>query len=365
MPRYRPEISALNPYQVGRPIEEVALEYGLQPDSIIKLASNESPYGPFPGVMEAAAEAMASSNRYPDPDLWDLSRALAAELGVEPANLLFGNGSVGLLGEVASAVGGPGTKAIYGWPSFVMYRFVSSWAGSDTVEVPLDGDFAFDLDAIGEAIDPDTRVVYLCNPNNPTGTVISGEEIEAFVDSVPDWVLVVVDEAYHHYVRHSGYRAAVPLALTHPNVVVLRTFSKVYALAGQRIGYAVGRPETLGEIRKAQAPMSVGQVAQAAALASLGQPDELRRRIEANAAGLHHLLGVIAERGLRATESHANFVFFEMPGGGSERAAREFAKRGVIIRPMSRGWLRVTVGTEAENERFVTVLGEVLADLAR
>lgn len=362
MPGYRPEISALRPYEVGRPIEEVARELGIDPGSIVKLASNESPEGPFPGVVEAAAAAMAESNRYPDPDVWDLSHALAGELGVEPANLLFGNGSVALLADFANAVGGPGTRAIYGWPSFVMYRFVSVWAGSRRVEIPLDENLVFDLDAIGAAVDPDTTVVYLCNPNNPTGTITPGDRVEAFVDSMPDSVLVVIDEAYHEFASHPLYRSALPLAVERPNVVVLRTFSKVYALAGQRLGYAVARPDTLGELRKAQAPMSVNQVAQAAALASLGQPDELRRRVDANAAGRHHLTGVVAERRLPHAESHTNFVFFQMPGGDSHAASERFTRRGVIIRPMSRGWMRVTVGTELENQRFVTALDDVLAE---
>lgn len=360
MPRFRPEIEALTPYEVGRPIADVARDLGLDPAGIVRLTANESPEGPFPGVADAVARAAAGSNRYPDPDVWDLGRVLADHLGVDSSNLLFGAGSVALLADIALAVGGPGTKAVYGWPSFVMYRFVTRWAMGEPVEVPLTSAFEMDLDAMLDAIDDSTRVVYLCNPNNPTGALRSADDIERFARSVPSDVLVVVDEAYHDFVTNDAYRTAIPLALELDNVLVLRTFSKVYALAAHRIGYAIGRPETLTEIRKAQPPLTVNQAAQAAALASMGQPEELRRRVEANSAARHHLLGVMAERGLDHAQSHTNFVFFKMPGTDSSAVSDEFTKRGVIIRPMSGGWMRVTVGAPEENERFVAVLDEVL-----
>lgn len=363
MPKYRDDIAALNPYEVGKPIEEVAREHGIDPDSIVKLASNESPEGPFPGVVEAATRALFDSNRYPDNDLWDLSHALAEELDVDRSNLLFGNGSVALLADITNAVGGPGTSAVYGWPSFVMYRFAAIWSGTDHVEVPLNADHVYDLDAIADAVDESTRVVFLCNPNNPTGTIIPSDDVEAFIAEMPESVLVVVDEAYHEFVRDERHRSAIPLALENPHVVVLRTFSKIYGLAAHRVGYAVGRAETLTEIRKAQQPLAVNQVAQAAALASLGQPEEVLRRAEANASARYHLNGVIAERGLQHAESHANFVFFRL-GDDSRLVADEFTRRGVIIRPMSRGWVRVTVGTDEENRRFVAALDEILETVA-
>lgn len=359
MPTYREEIRALRPYEVGRPIEDVAREHGIDPETIIKLAANESPEGPFPGVVEAALEALVDSNRYPDNDLWDLSHALAGELGVDRSNLLFGNGSVALLADITNSVGGPGTNAVYGWPSFVMYRFAAIWSGTDFHEVPLREDFTLDLDAIGDAVDATTRVVFLCNPNNPTGTITPSSEVEAFIQTMPDSVLVVVDEAYHEFVDDERYRTAVPMALENPHVLVLRTFSKIYGLAAHRVGYAIGLPETLSEIRKAQQPLTVNQVAQAAALASLGQPEELERRARRNAAARHHLLGVLAERNLLHAESQANFVFFKL-GEDSRAVSEEFTKRGVIIRGMSGGWVRVTIGTEDENQRFVAVLDQLL-----
>ncbi|MEE9177550.1 MAG: histidinol-phosphate transaminase [Acidimicrobiia bacterium] len=359
MPRYREDISSLSPYEVGRPIEDVVREYGLDPDSIIKLAANESPEGPFPGVIEAASKTLISANRYPDNDLWDLSHALADELSIEPENLLFGNGSVALLAEITNAVGGPGANSVYGWPSFIMYRFAAIWSGTGYVEVPLDDTFSLDLEAIAAAINDETTLVIICNPNNPTGTVTPGDDIEAFIDAVPESVLVVVDEAYHEFVDDDRHRTAIPTAVTRANVLVLRTFSKIYGLAAQRIGYAVGQSSTLVELRKAQQPLTVNQVGQVAALASLGQPEEVRRRAEANSAARHHLMGVMAERGLPYAKSQTNFIFFRL-GDDSRRGTEEFAKRGVIIRPMSEGWVRVTLGTPAENRMFVAVLDEVL-----
>lgn len=363
MPVFRPDIASLTPYEVGRPIADVAREHGFDPERVIKLASNESPEGPFPGVIEAAAAAMARSNRYPNPDCWDLGQKLSGELGVDFSNLLFGAGSVALLSEIAHAVGGPRTKAVYGWPSFVMYRFVSVWAMTKPVEVPLDSSYELDLERIASTVDEDTRVVYLCNPNNPTGTIKSRAELEAFFDAVPDSVLVAVDEAYHDFVTDGRYETSIPMALQRPNVVVLRTFSKIYSLAAQRIGYAVGQPETLGLIRRAQAPLTVNHVAQAAAFASLGQPEEVRRRREANAAARRHVEGVLAERGLESPRSHTNFVAFEMPARDSAALGDAFLRRGVIMRALSRGWMRVTLGSEEENRRFAEVLDEVMAEL--
>jgi histidinol-phosphate aminotransferase len=362
MPRFRSDIAAIRPYVPGRAIEVVAAEIGISPDEIIKLASNESPDGPFPGVIEAAARVLAGSNRYPDNDNLELTAALSEFLDVPGEHLWFGNGSVALLGHIALAVGGPGTSSVYAWPSFVMYRIVSRWASSEAIEVPLGEGQVHDLEAMLRAIRDDTTVVYLCNPNNPTGTIVAADALGDFIESVPESVLVVIDEAYHDYVTDGTYATAIPHAVKRPNVVVLRTFSKVFSLASHRVGYGVAVPGTIVEMRKAQAPFSVTEVGQAAAAASLLDRAELERRIRVNAGSRHHLLGAIAERSLPHTESHTNFVYFEL-GLPAEESATRFAGLGVIVRPMSGGWLRVTIGSDGENRRFVETLDQVLSSL--
>ena len=358
MPVFRNEIQQINPYVPGRPIEDVAREIGLSPRDIVKLASNESPDGPFPGVLDAAAGALAQSNRYPDNDAHDLRAKLSTSLGVPADHLWFGGGSTGLIGVIASAVGGRGTSAVYAWPSFIMYRIASKWAGAHPVEVELDPALRHDADAMLKAIRDDTTILYLCNPNNPTGTVIDRALVSDLVASVPDSVLVVVDEAYHHYVADPGYETALEHAIQRPNVIVLRTFSKVYALAALRIGYAVAQPSTITELRKAQAPFTVGQIAQVAAAASLDDGDELKRRVAANAAGRHYLLGALAERGIEHAGTETNFIFCRM-GNDSSNVADLLTRAGVIVRPMAGGWFRVTIGHEHENERFVAAIDAV------
>jgi histidinol-phosphate aminotransferase len=210
------------------------------------------------------------------------------------------------------------------------------------------------------AIRDDTTVVYLCNPNNPTGTIVGRDQLDWFVGSIPDRVLIVVDEAYHDYVTDPSFRSALSLAMDRPNVIVLRTFSKIFGLASHRVGYAIGAPETISQLRKTQIPFGLGEVAQMAATASLTDRVEHRRRVEANQAGRHHLEGVLEERGLPHSESHANFVYARI-GEDSSPVGDAFMKRGVIIRPMSKGWIRVTVGNDSENGRFVSALDQVLA----
>lgn len=351
----------MRPYQVGRQLADVARAHGLDPSDIVKLTANEGPEGPFPGVVEAASEVLAGSNRYPDNDCWDLGHALADELGVDFSNLMFGAGSVALLSEIAVGLGGPGTNIVYGWPSFIMYRFAALWTGAAHREIPLDAEMSLDLPVMADAIDDETTIVILCNPNNPTGTIKPADEIEAFIDAVPEDVLVVVDEAYHEYVTDPRYRTEIPLALVRPNVVVLRTFSKIYALAAHRIGYALARDDLIVELRKAQPPISVSQVAQIAARASLGQPDELRRRAEMNEARRHHLVGALAERDVPMADSHTNFIFFEL-GPSVEEIIAEMTAKGVLIRGMGAGWARVTIGDDEENRRFLEALDAAMAN---
>lgn len=356
MPRYRPDLAEIAPYEPGLPIEEVARRHGLDPASIVKLASNESPYGPFPEAVEAMVGAAAHSNRYPDNEGHELREALAKHLGVEPAALWLGGGSSDLLRTIALAVGGPGTSAVYAWPSFVIYRLGAMWAMSRRVEVPLDAEHRHDLDALSAAVDEDTSLVFVCNPNNPSGTHLATDEVVDFVGSLPESVMVVVDEAYFEFVTAADYRTMVHLAAERPNLVVTRTFSKVYALASLRVGYAAAHPATIAELRRAQAPFTVTQMGQAAAVASLAAPAEVAARVERNARGRRLLLDAIADRQIPHADSQANFVWFRSASGDPQT---DYTRAGVIIRAFDGSWVRVTVGTDEENKRFLEALHRI------
>ncbi len=358
MPRIRPEVRGIVPYKPGKPIEEVARELGLE--EIIKLASNECPLAPFPEVQAAIAAATTELNRYPDNERFRLRLALSDNLAVPPDHIWFGAGSTELLVAAAQVVGGPGTSAVYAWPSFVMYRIATRLAGAEAIEVPLDAEFRHDLAAMAAAVRPDTSVVYVCNPNNPTGTHVPGSEVGDLIDRLPDDVLAVVDEAYYDYAQAADYGSMLSRALERPNVIVARTFSKVYGLAGLRVGYAIGDPDTIAELRKAQAPFSVNTLAQVAAIEALRHPDRVEERIRANAEGLKLFHEELTARGIVHADSQTNFVYLVLDRDGGE-LKRQLLELGVIVRPMSGGAVRVTVGTEPENRRFFAALDLVLA----
>ena len=355
MIRVRPDVQAVSPYRPGRPIAEVAREFGFDPANIVKLASNESPLPPVRQAIAAMSEEISNINRYPDNDCHDLRHALAGHLDVSPDHVWVGGGSSELLRVIATAVGGRDTNAVYPWPSFVVYRLATILAGAVPREVPLDADHVHDLGAMREAVDEKTTVVYVCNPNNPTGSHLPSEAVAAFIDSLPDDVLVVVDEAYHEYVTADDYETAMGLATARSNVIVTRTFSKVYGLAALRVGYAIARPETITELRKAQAPFSVTSVGQVGALASLSAKAEIMHRSKANADERSRLERSFVERGIEYVPSQANFVYLRL-GSSTEQTADAFIRHGVIVRPFGDGWIRVSVGTPEENDRFLAAL---------
>ena len=333
----------------------MARELGIT--DIVKLASNESPTEPFPEVLAAIAAAAHQANRYPEDSGYYLVTALAARHGIDPSQIWLGAGSTQLLGCIALAVGGRETSAVYASPSFVMYRISTLVAGAEPIEVPLDNQARHDLDALLAAVRRDTTVVYVCNPNNPTGTYRSAADIAAFIDAVPKSVLVVVDEAYHHYVTAPDYETALSIALDRDNVVVTRTFSKIYGLAGLRIGYAVGRSETIAGLRRTQPPFSASSVAQVAALEALAHDDQVKARVEANTAGRIQLEEGLAERGIDYAASQANFIGVRLADDPKEVADR-LIEEGVIVRPLG-SIMRVTVGTEEENRRFLKALDDI------
>lgn len=353
MPSFREDLEEIPVYTPGKPIEEVAAELGLS--DIVKLASNECPTAPFPEVVAAVAEAVRGVNRYPETSSPRLRDALAdlhgPAHGVTADHLWIGSGSSQLLGCAALAVGGPGTSAVFGDPSFVMYRIATRIAGSTPIAVPLDSTHTFDLERLGGAVRTDTTVVYVCNPNNPTGTHVSSAAVHELVDRLPENILVIVDEAYAEYVTAPDYATAIPLAMSRPNVIVTRTFSKIFGLAGLRTGYAIGQPDTLAGLSRVQAPFSVTTVAQAAALEALRYTDRLEQRVKDNAMGREWLTSELTERGVPVATSQANFVYL-VPNTDPADLGSALLSQGVIVRALGPG-LRVTVGTDTENERFI------------
>jgi len=355
--RIRPDLHRVDPYRPGRPIGEVAAEYGLT--DVVKLASNENPEGPFPEVAAAIAAHLDGLNRYPDNAKPHLTGALAAHLGVPAERIWTGGASNELTLITALSMGGPGTSAVHAWPSFSLYQIGSRAGFAQDVPVPLTADHRHDLDAMRAVVQDDTTVVYVCNPNNPTSTHVSGDDLEDFIDSLPEDVLVVIDEAYAEFATAPDYRSMLPLAATRPNVMVTRTFSKVYSLAGMRVGYAVTDPASIAEFRRIQLPFSVNTLAEVAAVEALKHQDRVAERVRHNTAAIGVLTAGLRDRGIDVADSQTNFVYADFTRYGAD-VGTEFMRRGVIVRPvLPPGWLRVTAGTPAENERFLTAVDEI------
>ena len=355
VPTFRPDLDRIPTYDPGKPIDEVSRELGIT--DIVKLASNESPLGPFPAVEAVIAAATADLNRYPETTAFFLAEALAAHLGVDFDQVWVGPGSTSILTSVALATLPGGGSAIFADPSFVVYPMATALAGATPLPVPLDGDYRHDPGAMAAAVRDDTRVLFYCNPNNPTGTHSPLAAIEKLVAAVPDRVTIVIDEAYHEYVSADDYGTAIPLALERDNLIVSRTFSKVYGLAGLRVGYAVGNAATMRELKRPQAPFAVTSLAQVAAVEALRHQDEVAQRVVNNALGRDALVAGLRARRIDAIESQTNFVLYR-PTGDAAAQAEALLQRGVIVRPMG-PWIRVSVGTADENRRFLTTLDEV------
>lgn len=353
-PRYRPDLDRIHPYRPGRPIAEVAAEFGLS--EVIKLASNESPEPPFPEVQEVIAAHAATLNRYPDNAKPLLVRALADHLGVPAERIWCGGASNELMLITAFAMGGPGTSSVYGWPSFSLYQIGSRAAFADDIAVPLDDRHRHDLEAMRAAIRPDTTVVYVCNPNNPTSTIVAGDALEAFIDSVPDHVLVVVDEAYAEFATDPNFRSVIPLAATRDNVMVTRTFSKVYGLAGLRVGYAITHPDSIEHFRRIQLPFTVNSLGEVAAAEALRHQHRVKERAARNAEAIEFLTTALRSRDIEVANSQTNFVYAYF-GEAAKTTTQALLEQGIIVRPViPEGWLRITAGSPEENERFARAL---------
>ncbi|HDH03844.1 MAG TPA: aminotransferase class I/II-fold pyridoxal phosphate-dependent enzyme, partial [Actinobacteria bacterium] len=289
-----------------------------------------------------------------------LGPMLADHLGVPVDHLWFGGGGANILLCVTLSTTGPGSSVVYAHPSFLVYRLSTAVAGAERVEVPLDGEHRHDIDAMIAAVRDDTRLLYVCNPNNPTGTHVPTSEVLRLLDAVPESVLVVVDEAYHHYVEADDYWSMVSLVDERPNLAVLQTFSKIYGLAGLRIGYLISRPDLLDPLRKTQLPFTATNLAQVAAVAALRHTDRLAERIETNADGRAELVQGLKARGMATADSQTNFVFARLHD--DPLAVTEgLLSRGVIIRPTGTAWQRITVGTPSEIAEFFDALDAVVS----
>ena len=357
MPRFRKDLDQIPRYVPGKPIDEVTRELGLS--DVVKLASNEFPVAPFPEVQAAIAAAAAEVHRYPEDSGYYLAEELATRFDTARDHIWLGAGSTQLIRSISAAAGGPGTATVYAWPSFVGYRIANAMAGGEAIEIPLDNG-AHDLDGMLEAIRDDTTLVYICNPNNPTATTVPDTALSDFLAAVDPDVLVVVDEAYHEFATAPDYASQADRALATPNVVVLRTFSKVYGLAGLRVGYALGQPDVLDSLRHTQLPFVVNSIALVAALEALQFPNRVAERVEAIAAGRDYIEAAFAARGIEYWPSQTNFIAF-LPGTSPGSFSKRMLHEGVIVRPLG-GLVRVTVGLAEENERFVAALDKVRAD---
>ncbi|RSM63765.1 histidinol-phosphate transaminase [Actinoplanes sp. ATCC 53533] len=346
----RADLDALPTYVPGRNVADLARELGIA--EAIKLASNEVPYGPLPGVPEAVAAAMAQSHRYPDMGVLELRDRLAARYGVSPDRIVTGCGSVALAEHLAKATCLPGDEIVYSWRSFEAYPIISAGVGAAGIRVPNTPEHGHDLRAMAEAITDRTRLVFVCTPNNPTGTSIRKAELDRFLDAVPSDVLVVLDEAYREFVTDVEVPDGLATYGDRPNVVVLRTLSKAWGLAGLRIGFLVAQPEVAAAIRKVLTPFSTSVVAQAAALAALDAEKEVLRRCALVISERERVTEALRKLHPDVPTSQANFVWLPL---GDQAAAFGAAceKRGVIVRPFPGDGVRITIGKPEENDALL------------
>jgi histidinol-phosphate aminotransferase len=348
-------------YQPGRPIEEVARELGLPPETIIKLASNENPLGPSPAALAAMQQVLASLHLYPDGNAFYLKRKLAGKLGLGPENLILGNGSNEIIEFVGHALMGPGVDVVMSQYCFAVYPIVAHLMEARQITVPAK-DYGHDLPAMLKALTPNTRVLFVANPNNPTGTLAPPADVLRVVADVPEDVLLVMDEAYIDFLESPVDLLPLVRAGSKPNLLLLRTFSKIFGLAGLRLGYGIGHPDVIAALEKVRQPFNINSIAQAGALAALEDQQHLARSRENNRIGLEYLQNSLRQLGLEIIPSHANFVLVRV--GDGQRVFEEMQRSGIIIRPMAGyhlpEWIRITVGTPAENNRCLQALKRVL-----
>ncbi len=350
-------------YQAGVPSGQAPEQ--IAAGEVAQLASNESPFPPHPDVIEAIGRAAPAMNRYPDPGATLLRRRLAERYEVEPGNVSLGNGSCEILLAAAAALCEPGAEIVYAWPSFSIYPYMAPLSGAREIRVPLAAGYLHDLEAMLTEVTAATQLLVVCNPNNPTGTYISAAEVADFCERVPDHVTVILDEAYVEFQQTDDPDATVDLLADFPNLVLLRTFSKCYGLAGLRVGYGLGSAAFRAAVDAVRQPFDVNAIAQAAAAEAIRHSDDVSRRVEQTIIERVHVEGGLAELGLNTAPTEANFSWVALGGAEEEGAAvAGLSERGVHVRagtPLgSPGHVRVTYGTREENERFLAALGEAL-----
>ncbi|WP_290565254.1 histidinol-phosphate transaminase [Akkermansia sp.] len=347
-------------YQPGKPIEETARELGLDPHDIVKLASNENPLGPSPRAVEAVARAAAGVNIYPDGAAFRLRSAIAEFCGVEFDQTVVGTGSSEVIELMCHALLNPQAEVVAARHAFSMYPVMSQLFGSTYVEVPNKPDWTHDLNGFLDAVTDRTRIIFITNPTNPVGTVVTQQEIDEFMDKVPEHVLVCFDEAYREFSDNPP--DTLKFVREGRNVIVLRTFSKAYGLAGLRVGYGVAPEHVTGMLHKARAPFNLHVLAQEAALAALADAEHVRRTVENNAAGMRFYEDAFREMGLEWIPSQGNFILVKV--GQGRKVFNDMLARGVIVRAQDGyglpEWIRISIGTPAENARCLEVLREVL-----
>ncbi len=350
----KPHIRDLEPYQPGKPIEELERELGLS--GSIKLASNESPLGPSPKAVAALQKGIANIHRYPDGASFELRRKLADRLGVGQDQLVFGAGADEVLELLAKILLGPGDECVFAWPSFAMYPIVVQGMGATSVQVPLDAEMVHDLPALAGAVTERTKLIFVCNPNNPTGTSVGADAFDAFMESLPDDLVVAVDEAYVDFARRSDFPDALAWVGRRPGTIVLRTFSKIFGLAGLRIGYGVADAELADYLQRARHPFNVNRLAEVAAAAAIDDREYLERVTSLNGAGVDYLSRELRALGMQVYPSDANFVLVR---AGAE-VYEQLLAEGIIVRPMAGFGLpdhvRISIGLPEENERLIKTL---------
>lgn len=365
------KIRAISPYKAGKPTSELAREFGIDATSIVKLASNENPLGFSPRIKETLIDFLTNNSlselgRYPDPNAFDLKAALAKSYGVGMDNITIGNGSNDLLEIISLAFLDEQSSAVYSENAFVVYQLSTQARGAKHLAVPSK-DLALDLDAMFEAIEDTTRVIYISNPNNPTGSFHPKEAIIEFLEKVnkayDTRILVVLDEAYNEYLDPELRFNSAELVTQYLNLVVLRTFSKAYGLAGLRVGFAIAHPEVTDYLNRVRQPFNVNSLAQIAAITALNDHEFLKQTYEMNKAGKHYISSEFDQLGIEYVPSYTNFILFKI--ADASKVTQALLSKGVIVRPVAGdglpNHLRVSIGTEKENQRFITALKEVLA----